>query len=715
MTAQSGLGFSGIVAIQIPDEGATGEVLTKLTPENYDYDWLAGGGGGPTVDPGTVDDSILRWNTVTPAWEEFTSFIFPLTDGLTDQIMSTDGAGVVSWVDPPAGGGLLSAEYRFSTSTVAADPGSGRYRFDTGAYATVTEIFIDDETSGGVDISNLLALVGLGDRLYFQVKSEANKFVVFDVTGPAVDNGGWFTIPVDDVVFGDFFGNNDRCIMIWSVGGTPDTLQTAYNEDTSVPQITINATPDPLTIDASVVGDIFAVRDVANADLVRISTTGSEIVGGSSDADNLTLGANLVLTGDGRILMNSAVEFGSISASSATHAFNYDAVESYTAGFVGGGLAMAGTITFSNSLFIYESFRGAPIINTAVNPGFAAYTVLQALPSLNAGSGAGHNPLNPLVVNAAPVVVSGFVGARTVGTMTIVNGSPQVRATLSGALMNVDATTGFNWAPKFSTVAGSQIGMGIVRGLHGQNITVGLFQPNLGTETMLRYALVDCNDITFGATSERTVVRSSMVAGTNKFFLRNISTAVSSFGAAPIHFDDNAQVQFGNTVGSPDAGIYFDGSNLVLDTQISGANAFKTKVEHGIIVEGDIFPVSDFIRRASSTNLLLSSWRLTGQTSGDMVDGFGTALFWTIEDDAAVKNNIAFFSAEREGADNSGRYRLRVYTAGVAQEIYNAGADGFAHVATNLGFYGTTPIAQQAAPVTLGDVIAVLQNLGLTA
>jgi hypothetical protein len=49
MTAQSGLGFSGIVAIQIPDDGAPGTVLTKLTADNYDYDWLAGGGGASTI------------------------------------------------------------------------------------------------------------------------------------------------------------------------------------------------------------------------------------------------------------------------------------------------------------------------------------------------------------------------------------------------------------------------------------------------------------------------------------------------------------------------------------------------------------------------------------------------------------------------------------------------------------------------------------------
>ena len=228
MTAQSGLGFSGIVAIQIPDDGATGFVLTKLTPDNYDYDWLAGGGGAVTVDPGTIDDTILRWNTVTPAWEEFTSFIFPLADGTANQIMVTDGAGTLTFEDQSTTAGLLSAEYRFSTSTVAADPGSGRFRFDTGAYSTVTEIFIDDLTDNGVDVSNLIGQITKGDRLYFQNRTDSSKFVIFDVTVDAVDNTGWFTIGVEAIAEGTFLSNNDKCIFIWSIDAAQEPQQNWY-------------------------------------------------------------------------------------------------------------------------------------------------------------------------------------------------------------------------------------------------------------------------------------------------------------------------------------------------------------------------------------------------------------------------------------------------------------------------------------------------------
>jgi len=46
-------------------------------------------------------------------------------------------------------------------------------------------------------------------------------------------------------------------------------LQDAYDAAPLVPQVTINATPNPITLDASVVGDIFALRDTANADIFR--------------------------------------------------------------------------------------------------------------------------------------------------------------------------------------------------------------------------------------------------------------------------------------------------------------------------------------------------------------------------------------------------------------------------------------------------------------
>jgi hypothetical protein len=132
---------------------------------------------------------------------------------------------VITFEDQSTTAGLLSAEYRFSDSVVAADPGAGRFRFDTAAYATVTEVFIDDLTDNGVDISNLLALVARGDRLYFQNRTDSSKFVIFDVIVDAVDNTGWFTIGVNAIAEGTFLANNDKTIFIWSIDAAQEPQQ----------------------------------------------------------------------------------------------------------------------------------------------------------------------------------------------------------------------------------------------------------------------------------------------------------------------------------------------------------------------------------------------------------------------------------------------------------------------------------------------------------
>lgn len=46
MAVPNGLGTAGIIAVPIPPDGAAGEVLTKVTPADYDMAWGSGGGGG---------------------------------------------------------------------------------------------------------------------------------------------------------------------------------------------------------------------------------------------------------------------------------------------------------------------------------------------------------------------------------------------------------------------------------------------------------------------------------------------------------------------------------------------------------------------------------------------------------------------------------------------------------------------------------------------
>lgn len=119
------------------------------------------------------------------------------------------------------GGGLLNGTWRFSSTTTAADPGSGRFRYNTGAYGTVVSIFIDDITRDGTDASNFLTLLSAGDRVYIQDVGDASDFAVWDVSA-SVDNVGWFTltVAVAGSLSGNFLTNNRDCIIALQFGGS---------------------------------------------------------------------------------------------------------------------------------------------------------------------------------------------------------------------------------------------------------------------------------------------------------------------------------------------------------------------------------------------------------------------------------------------------------------------------------------------------------------
>ena len=123
--------------------------------------------------------------------------------------------GILKDVVSNAGSGLITGKYRFSDS-VGVDPSSGQVRFDTGDYGTVTELFISDTTSSGGDGTNFLALLSLGDQVYFQTTADAAVFSVWKVRAAVTDEGDWFRIPVTLIGNGVFPVNNAKSTIALS-------------------------------------------------------------------------------------------------------------------------------------------------------------------------------------------------------------------------------------------------------------------------------------------------------------------------------------------------------------------------------------------------------------------------------------------------------------------------------------------------------------------
>ena len=361
--------------------------------------------GGATLPAGTVDNSIIRWDSGGAVWLEFSLFIFPLADGAADQIMQTDGAGVVTWIDIPAG----------------VDPGtvvSSTLRWDGADWVE------------NVDFRSLADLIFSG------------------------------------TVAGDILNIQGR-------SGSPDT---------------------------------------------------------------------------GRVEFGSPIESNYDTFSNTTpaeqYAFRWRPTFTASLAYVGGFLNVAPTVTISTGVFIPATFSDGSNMLTALAPGFSAFTFINELAIIeNLGN---FNLMSALIINVGLVHERNTAGTSTTPGITGMSFSPQTRATISGGVMTKTAQTAVQCFPSFSTVAGSTVNLGTIRGLHMQNPAVALFQPQAGTESATAIYGLDVNAMPFGGTAvPKAAVRSFLTAGLDQYFLLNMGNALSDFRNSYIHFNNNFGIQWG--------------------------------------------------------------------------------------------------------------------------------------------------------------------------
>jgi hypothetical protein len=92
-------------------------------------------------------------------------------------------------------GGMSTAEYTYSTTTTTP-PSTGQLRANTTTQTAITAFYLHETNAVGIDITNALKLISTGVKILCQDKTDASKVQYYVVTGPAVDNGVYFTIPV---------------------------------------------------------------------------------------------------------------------------------------------------------------------------------------------------------------------------------------------------------------------------------------------------------------------------------------------------------------------------------------------------------------------------------------------------------------------------------------------------------------------------------------
>jgi len=142
---------------------------------------------------------------------------FAGTSSLSANSISSSYALTASYVDVANFDNLvLPFEFSYKNITTNSDPGKGNFRYNNTVTSSITEIYFDNLTAGGLDITNIVESLKSGSyQLYIQQKTDATKVSLFDVRSAVINNAGWLTIPVSHRSSGDgaLPNNNAVCAV----------------------------------------------------------------------------------------------------------------------------------------------------------------------------------------------------------------------------------------------------------------------------------------------------------------------------------------------------------------------------------------------------------------------------------------------------------------------------------------------------------------------
>jgi len=339
-----------------------------------------------------------------------------------------------------------------------------------------------------------------------------------------------------------------------------------------------------------------------------------------------------------------------------------------------------------------------------------------------------------------------------------VNFAGALRTTVGGgSSLTVTDWTGITVAPQWSTVSGSTINFGAVRGIRCRNPVQALFgASSAGTETLTSYYGLDMEDITIGGTAPVAAVRSEIITGTGQNFLLNVGGADSDFGGGDLLdvgtievATDNIGVALGALGGSGDVNLNWNGTAFEWDfasgddIRLSAGGSNDHTLQSANFGSGSQFllgydqfafgqtsivgnQVGIFVAPTRSTGVAgeWSDFLLTQSGNITIDHAMGGVYGWTVN---APSMTIGSGSVTTAAALNIGgnvnqgtnRYGLRVLSSPSGGTLnYCARFEGsagvrvdglFEHQGATLAFYGATAVTQP------GDIGLLTDSTGGTA
>lgn len=150
-------------------------------------------------------DSLIYFAPTTFAGPNTPGYVNP--PAVTNATFLRDTGQFTSVPSGPSGG--LNLNYTFSTTTAAANPGSGIVRVNNAVPASITAVFVSSISVLGNNLDSVYSEFYPGDLLQIWERDNQQDSLIFTINGAPINNGGWWTIPVQ-YVSGPSLGNNER-------------------------------------------------------------------------------------------------------------------------------------------------------------------------------------------------------------------------------------------------------------------------------------------------------------------------------------------------------------------------------------------------------------------------------------------------------------------------------------------------------------------------
>lgn len=174
----------------------------------------------------------------------------------------------------------IHANFDFSTTTTAADPGSGNLRFNNATPASVTAIYVDDLQNDTTNAGWLLDNIAVDDIVTIRSVSDPLDYLIVQITS-VTDNVGWFNFGVSVLGSGTLPGNTDalQFDVDWTSQSTNQTITTGLGIDGadagSTGNITLDFAPVELTNLTPVAADEIVISDTSDSGAPKTSTVSS--------------------------------------------------------------------------------------------------------------------------------------------------------------------------------------------------------------------------------------------------------------------------------------------------------------------------------------------------------------------------------------------------------------------------------------------------------